>query len=449
MAQLRAASLVQDGTVLRLLDPEDTEHTLPITEELLAELEDARPAEAGSAEEQKRADGPSAPVEGVAQPATAPGPSTTADDRARREDGEQRAAGAAPESASAGARTESASPAPAEPATPLSPRQIQARIRAGHSAQRVAEETGTSLERVKTFEYPVLAERGWIAQQARETQIWVGGPDLYSDIVEDGGPSTLGELVEHRLTELGLAPGLAQWDAWREPHGAWTVAARFPVPPSEALPTDQEPPATWTYRAATRSVDPADDWARFLSAAHAWDLTTQEESDDQQAAQALSPEPRQDADTADRDGEVPPTRQDSGTRDGELLDVLRARRGQRADSARTGDEALARLISHRSADPAAAAEAEAEAEAEEDHPARKADRSALSAVPDLEHEASSDEAEQDEAAHQQPERSAGPSRRARPAMPAAAPARAERPRSGSKRPSVPSWDEIVFGRRGD
>ena len=38
MAQLRAASLVQDGTVLRLLDPEDTEHTLPITEELLLSL---------------------------------------------------------------------------------------------------------------------------------------------------------------------------------------------------------------------------------------------------------------------------------------------------------------------------------------------------------------------------------------------------------------------------
>ncbi|TFI23146.1 DUF3071 domain-containing protein, partial [Micrococcus endophyticus] len=82
-------------------------------------------------------------------------------------------------------------------AEPLSPREIQQRIRAGASVEQVARESGNAFSRIRTYGYPVLAERGWMAQQAQAVEVWVGGPDLYSDVVEDGGPSTLGLLAGH------------------------------------------------------------------------------------------------------------------------------------------------------------------------------------------------------------------------------------------------------------
>ncbi|GAA3041375.1 hypothetical protein GCM10020000_20130 [Streptomyces olivoverticillatus] len=53
----------------------------------------------------------------------------------------------------------------------LRPRDIQARIRAGASAEEVAQLAGIPVERVRRFEGPVLAERAFMAERARKTPV--------------------------------------------------------------------------------------------------------------------------------------------------------------------------------------------------------------------------------------------------------------------------------------
>lgn len=53
----------------------------------------------------------------------------------------------------------------------LRPRDIQARIRAGATAEEVALAAGIPVERVKRFEGPVLAERAYMAERAQKTPV--------------------------------------------------------------------------------------------------------------------------------------------------------------------------------------------------------------------------------------------------------------------------------------
>jgi len=72
----------------------------------------------------------------------------------------------------------------------LRPRDIQARIRSGASAEEVAQMAGIPVERVRRFEGPVLAERAFMAERARKTPVRRQG--------ESTGPQ-LGEAVAERL----------------------------------------------------------------------------------------------------------------------------------------------------------------------------------------------------------------------------------------------------------
>ena len=53
----------------------------------------------------------------------------------------------------------------------LRPRDIQARIRAGATAEEVAQLAGIPVDRVRRFEGPVLAERAFMAERARKTPV--------------------------------------------------------------------------------------------------------------------------------------------------------------------------------------------------------------------------------------------------------------------------------------
>ena len=51
--------------------------------------------------------------------------------------------------------------------SPLRPKEIQDRIRAGETAEEIADAAGVPIERVRRFEGPVLAERAYRAQEAQ------------------------------------------------------------------------------------------------------------------------------------------------------------------------------------------------------------------------------------------------------------------------------------------
>ncbi|MFF4345382.1 septation protein SepH [Kitasatospora sp. NPDC001540] len=130
----------------------------------------------------------------------------------------------------------------------LRPRDIQARIRAGASAEEVAQAAGISVERVRRFEGPVLAERAFMAERARKTAIRRHG--------ESTGPQ-LGEAVAERLALRGAEKDTERWDSWRRDDGTWEVILAYRA-------EGEHRRASWSYDPPRRLVQPNDDEARAL-----------------------------------------------------------------------------------------------------------------------------------------------------------------------------------------
>ncbi|TQJ32130.1 septation protein SepH [Microbacterium sp. SLBN-146] len=99
-----------------------------------------------------------------------------------------------------------------------SPREVQAHIRAGLSAQEVAVLLDARVEDVVRFEGPVLAEREHVVGQALAVPVLLG-----SDFDGDPHP-TFGSAVRGKLAEAG-ATG-ERWTSWKEPTG-WLVKLEF------------------------------------------------------------------------------------------------------------------------------------------------------------------------------------------------------------------------------
>ncbi len=130
----------------------------------------------------------------------------------------------------------------------LRPRDIQARIRAGASAEEVAQMGGIPVERVRRFEGPVLAERAFMAERARKTPVRRQG--------ETTGPQ-LGEAVAERLLLRGAEKDTVLWDSWRRDDGTWEVLLVYRV-------AGEPHSASWTYDPPRRLVQAVDDEARSL-----------------------------------------------------------------------------------------------------------------------------------------------------------------------------------------
>ena len=103
--------------------------------------------------------------------------------------------------------------------SPLRPKEIQARIRAGETVEEIADAAGIAVERVRWFEGPVLAERAYMADQAQLASVRRQG---------DATPGPrLGEIVTERLKVFGADPDDAQWDARKLGDGSWQVQLTF------------------------------------------------------------------------------------------------------------------------------------------------------------------------------------------------------------------------------
>ncbi|MBS4727424.1 DUF3071 domain-containing protein [Mycobacterium sp. SM1] len=96
----------------------------------------------------------------------------------------------------------------------LSPKEIQAKIRAGASVEQVAAAAGADVGRVARFAHPVLLERSRAAELAMAAHpVLADGPAVM----------TLLETVTAALAARGLDPDDTSWDAWRNEDGCWTV----------------------------------------------------------------------------------------------------------------------------------------------------------------------------------------------------------------------------------
>jgi hypothetical protein len=129
---------------------------------------------------------------------------------------------------------------------PLRPKEIQDRIRAGQTADEIADAAGIPPDRVRRFEGPVLAERQYRAQEAQRATIRGQG---------DSGPGPrLGDIVAQRLHGAGVNPETAEWDSRKLQDGNWQVQLRFAIGSRTST-------AEWVYDPRKRHVIPDDDQA--------------------------------------------------------------------------------------------------------------------------------------------------------------------------------------------
>ena len=137
--------------------------------------------------------------------------------------------------------------------SPLRPKEIQARMRAGETAEEIADAAGIAVERVRWFEGPVLAERAYMADQAQIASV----RRLGESIPSTPGPR-LGEIVSQRMTALGADPEDAEWDAKKRGDGSWLVELSFTSAGRLHI-------AEWVFDPRRRHVLPADDNAARMS----------------------------------------------------------------------------------------------------------------------------------------------------------------------------------------
>jgi hypothetical protein len=145
-----------------------------------------------------------------------------------------------------------------EPAPSLSPRDIQARIRSGESADDVARIAGVPVDRVLRYAGPVLQERAMLAQHARRTRLKSS---------EKGAP--LAEVVDSRLAQHGIDSEKISWDAYRRDDGTWRIVATWPSGKATAQ-------AIWELDKTRQMVSPHDDMAQYLCAERPTQILGQE-----------------------------------------------------------------------------------------------------------------------------------------------------------------------------
>lgn len=102
----------------------------------------------------------------------------------------------------------------------LSPKEIQAKIRAGASVEQVAAASGSDVSRVRRFAHPVLLER------YRAAELATAAHPMLAD-----GPAvlTLLETVTAAFVTRGLRHDKLSWDAWRNEDNRWTVQLAWKV----------------------------------------------------------------------------------------------------------------------------------------------------------------------------------------------------------------------------
>jgi DUF3071 family protein len=333
---------------------------------------------------------------------------------------------------------------------PLRPKEIQDRIRAGETADEIADAAGIPIDRVRRFEGPVLAEREYRAQEAQRSTV--------RGHTESGPGPRLGEIVLERLAEAGARAEELAWDSRKRADGNWQVQLQFML---EGRPQIAE----WVFDPRRRHVIPGDDIARRLClpqvdwpagrlgglgaatatvtpigsrlGAHHSDARTESDRAAARAAHAASagtpaaPHARPEAVPAEPRPE--PVRPEAPRPE----PARPAAREWSRDPAPAADPAPARETAQASPAPAAQTASPA--------PGRPASRPPAAAS---QQEVSQNATAQGEAAAAPPAAPEETAKAPEPAEPAT-PARPGRKSAKNRRSSVPSWDEIMLGNSRD
>ncbi|GAB3798057.1 septation protein SepH [Humibacter antri] len=133
----------------------------------------------------------------------------------------------------------------------VSPREIQAHIRSGLSAEEVATLTGAAIGYVERFEGPIVAEREHVVASALAVPVRTGAE---IDPLSEG--DTFGAVIRDRLASVG-ATG-ERWTSWKEPETGWTVKLSF-------VADDVDHDARWAFEPRKMALAPSNADAHTLS----------------------------------------------------------------------------------------------------------------------------------------------------------------------------------------
>ncbi|QJC21691.1 septation protein SepH [Arcanobacterium buesumense] len=138
-------------------------------------------------------------------------------------------------------------PTPDDDLKPMSPREIQAHIRAGMSVAQVSEIATVPASQITVFAHPIFAEREYTASRARNFRQSA-----------DAGSMTIEELVVSRLVPRGVSANEISWDATRETGGPWILSASYTI-------ADTDHQAAWIINTRSQSVEATNDEAIWLT----------------------------------------------------------------------------------------------------------------------------------------------------------------------------------------
>lgn len=139
------------------------------------------------------------------------------------------------------------------------PRDIQTRFRQGASVDEIVAESGWKPERVRRYEWPILAERAHIVTAARNVVVRPLDP-------ASRGRKTLHDQVVGVREDWNFAEGDAQWNAWQREDGQWnvTVSVDYSQTALSQIPSGADFPARFVYNPANQTVVAGNAVAEFL-----------------------------------------------------------------------------------------------------------------------------------------------------------------------------------------
>ena len=336
------------------------------------------------------------------------------------------------------------------------PRDIQTRFRQGASVEEIAEESGWEPERVRRYEWPIVAERAHIIRAAQSVKI--GRRDSASGSAQI--PVTLSARIEEVSERYGFEEATQDWTTRQQENGQWRVEVDIALKDSvrQNLPSQVMFPARWVYNPANQGLYASNEAAYFL-------MGNSEDAVAAAAKKAPVEVPQTRLPKAPEPAPAPLASSESAD-ERKLKELL-----ERARSVRPAQVEEPEVFVHRESaeapqaeapaeTPAEAPKAEATTRANEEQPEQPAtaDRGPLTGAPSAhtpaahpapeeygKHSPDTEAAETAEApaVQDEPAEVAGAAEES-----AKAPA-AEKPKSSSKkqRVSVPAWDDIIFGGR--
>ena len=326
------------------------------------------------------------------------------------------------------------------------PRDIQTRFRQGASVEEIAEESGWEPERVRRYEWPIVAERAHIIRAAQSVKI--GRRSSASGTAQI--PVTLSARIEEVSERYGFEDATQDWTTRQQENGQWRVEVDIALKDSvrQNLPAQVVFPARWVYNPANQGLYASNEAAYFL-------MGNSEDAVAAAAKKAPVEVPPARPPKAPEPAPAPLTSSESAD-ERKLKELL-----ERARSVRPAQVEEPEVFVHREpAQPAApvasapvapAAPAAPEPTAETTDPLAVDSEAPVDSVPveSFTLAAPIEDAPAAEAAEAPVAEAPATEAQPEPA-PAAEPASEEKPKPSSskkQRVSVPAWDDIIFGSR--